>query len=98
DIRLLQTMPKDLKQQETLITTLSGMHSSQQMLVVTADDDENLMKKLESLTPTLEAWKADSTIESYQSLSRYLSSVERQQHDYQLIHDLYATQSSPLAS
>ncbi|MDG2648608.1 MMPL family transporter, partial [Vibrio parahaemolyticus] len=98
DIRLLQTMPKDLKQQETLITTLSGMQSSQQMLVVTADDDENLMKKLESLTPALEAWKADSTIESYQSLSRYLSSVERQQQDYQLIHDLYATQSSPLAS
>ncbi|MCS0434277.1 MMPL family transporter [Vibrio diabolicus] len=98
DIRLLQTMPNDLKQQETLITTLSGMQSSQQMLVVTADDDENLMKKLESLTPTLEAWKADSTIESYQSLSRYLSSVERQQQDYQLIRDLYATQSSPLAS
>ncbi|MBT0088374.1 MMPL family transporter [Vibrio alginolyticus] len=98
DIRLLQTMPNDLKQQETLITTLSGMQSSQQMLVVTADDDENLMKKLESLTPTLEAWKADSTIESYQSLSRYLSSVERQQQDYQLIRDLYATQSSSLAS
>ncbi|EOX3949813.1 MMPL family transporter [Vibrio alginolyticus] len=98
DIRLLQTMPNDLKQQETLITTLSGMQSSQQMLVITADDDENLMKKLESLTPTLEAWKADSTIESYQSLSRYLSSVERQQQDYQLIRDLYATQSSPLAS
>ncbi|EOX4462565.1 MMPL family transporter [Vibrio alginolyticus] len=98
DIRLLQTMPNDLKQQETLITTLSGMQSSQQMLVVSADDDENLMKKLESLTPTLEAWKADSTIESYQSLSRYLSSVGRQQQDYQLIRDLYATQSSPLAS
>lgn len=98
DIRLLQTMPNDLKQQETLITTLSGMQSSQQMLVITADDDENLMKKLESLTPTLEAWKADSTIESYQSLSRYLSSVERQQQDYQLIRDLYATQSSSLAS
>ncbi|HHX8605786.1 TPA: MMPL family transporter [Vibrio alginolyticus] len=98
DIRLLQTMPSELKQQETLITTLSGMQSSQQMLVVTADDDENLMKKLESLTPTLEAWKADSTIESYQSLSRYLSSVERQQQDYQLIRDLYATQSSPLTS
>ncbi|HHF0537401.1 TPA: MMPL family transporter [Vibrio alginolyticus] len=98
DIRLLQTMPNDLKQQETLITTHSGMQSSQQMLVVTADDDENLMKKLESLTPTLEAWKADSTIESYQSLSRYLSSVERQQQDYQLIRDLYATQSSPLTS
>ncbi|EOX4447697.1 MMPL family transporter [Vibrio alginolyticus] len=98
DIRLLQTMPKDLKQQEILITTLSGMQSSQQMLVVTADDDESLMKKLESLIPTLEAWKADSTIESYQSLSRYLSSVERQQQDYQLIRDLYATQSSPLTS
>ncbi|EOX4919804.1 MMPL family transporter [Vibrio alginolyticus] len=98
DIRLLQTMPKDLKQQETLITTLSGMQSSLQMLVVTADDDESLMKKLESLTPTLEAWKAESTIESYQSLSRYLSSVERQQQDYQLIRDLYATQSSPLTS
>ncbi len=56
------------------------------------------MKKLESLTPTLEAWKAESTIESYQSLSRYLSSVERQQQDYQLIRDLYATQSSPLTS
>ncbi|GAM78132.1 membrane protein [Vibrio ishigakensis] len=49
DIRQMQAMPESLKQQESFISNLSGLESSQQMLVVTAKDDESLLQHLEKL-------------------------------------------------
>ncbi|WP_423840268.1 MMPL family transporter [Vibrio mytili] len=98
DIHLLQAMPKDLKQQEALVTKLSGMQSSQQMLVVTAENNQRLLEQLESLTPTLASWQSEHVIEGYQSLHQYVSSIERQQHDHQLIRDLYANQANQLST
>tara|TARA_Y100001956_G_scaffold81524_2_gene99304 strand:+ start:1157 stop:3496 length:2340 start_codon:yes stop_codon:yes gene_type:complete len=98
DIRQLQAMPENLKQQETFISELSGLQSSQQMLVVTADDDEMLMQKLESITPSLELWQQQGVIQGYQSLSQYLSSQTKQQQDFQVIERLYATQGATLAA
>ncbi|WP_447472807.1 MMPL family transporter [Vibrio harveyi] len=98
DIRQLQAMPETLKQQEALITKVSGMQASQQMLVVTADTDQSLLQRLEQLDPTLQQWQQTNIIEGYQSLSKYLGSTERQQSDFALIANLYQTQASALAS
>lgn len=98
DIRQLQAMPESLKQQENLISTLSGLQSSQQMLVVTAADDETLMLKLEAMNSSLEQWQQQGIIQSYQSLSQYLSSQATQQQDFRLIEQLYATQAPALAA
>lgn len=97
DIRLLQAMPKALKQQEQLITSLSGIQASQQMLVISAHNDEALIQRLEWLTPTLEQWKREGVIDGFQSLSQYLGSEDRQQQDFDLIAQLYRQQSQPLA-
>ncbi|KGY14265.1 membrane protein [Vibrio tubiashii] len=98
DIKQLQAMPNDLKQQEALISQLSGMQSSQQMLVVTAENDEALMQRLEALTPTLNDWQQDGVINGYQSLNQYISSIDRQQQNYQLISDLYQKQGDKLTT
>ncbi len=98
DIRQLQAMPEELKQQEALITQLSGMQASQQMLVVTAETDEGLLQRLEKLDPTLKQWQQNKMISGYQSLSQYIGSVESQQNDFALIQQLYQTQAAALAS
>lgn len=97
DIRQLQAMPEQLKQQESFITQLSGLQSSQQMLVVTAPNDEALMQRLESLSVTLDTWKTNGLMKGYQSLSQYLTSTKTQQSDFALIKQLYASQAAPLA-
>ncbi|WP_455432483.1 MMPL family transporter [Vibrio barjaei] len=96
DIHQLQAMPADLKQQESTISGLTGMQSSQQMLVVTAQNNEALMQTLESLEPQLDSWQDNHVITGYQSLSRYLPSQQRQAEDFKLIQNLYADQAEPL--
>lgn len=98
DIRQLQAMPEALKKQETLITEVSGMQASQQMLVVTANSEQSLLERLEQLDSKLNQWRHTNIVESYQNLSNYLSSIERQQKDFALIKNLYQTQGPTLAS
>ncbi|MGF1748688.1 MMPL family transporter [Vibrio cionasavignyae] len=97
DIHQLQAMPQTLKQQETLIATLTGMQSSQQMLVVTADDNESLLQSLESIETPLNEWQQSQVISGYQSLHRYLPSQQRQAEDFALIQSLYSAQAETLA-
>ncbi|NOH78737.1 MMPL family transporter [Vibrio sp. RE86] len=97
DIRQLQAMPESLKQQEQFIALLSGVESSQQMLVVTANDDQSLLEKLQQLTPKLDQWQQTDVITGYQSLTQYISSVARQEADHKLIEHLYQSQSTALS-
>ncbi|KGY09796.1 MMPL family transporter [Vibrio sinaloensis] len=98
DIRQLQAMPDSLKQQEQRISEVSGLKSSQQMLVVTAHDDESLMQKLEAIAPQLDKWQQQGVIKQYQSLNQFLSSELMQQQDFTLIAQLYKTQAKTLAA
>ncbi|CAH0529165.1 MMPL family transporter [Vibrio hippocampi] len=98
DIRQLQALPKSIKQQEQLIAQITGQDASQQMLLVTAADNETLLTKLESLQPQLTQWQAQGVIRGYQSLTQYIKSVETQLQDYQLIQSLYQTQGERLAT
>ncbi|MEZ8968516.1 MMPL family transporter [Vibrio breoganii] len=96
DIRQLQTMPNSLKQQEQLITEVSGIQSSQQMLVVTAQDDEALLLRLESLQLELNDWQKTGVLKGYQSLTQYISSSALQKENFDLITALYKQQGDLL--
>lgn len=98
DIRQMQAMPESLKQQESFISNLSGLESSQQMLVVTAKDDESLLQHLEKLNNQLDKWVQKGTISGYQSLSQYIGSKQQQNRDYQMIEQLYSSQGKLLAN
>jgi len=96
DIRQLQAMPASLKQQENLINQVSGLESSQQMLVVAAQDDQNLLKKLHKIDSQLQSWVADNTLSGYQSLSQYITPIAIQRVDYSLVEQLYAQSATAL--
>ncbi len=98
DIRQLQALPHNLKQQEQKISELSGLQASSQMLLITASNSQALLEKLEQLDSPLNKWKDDNIISGYQSLSQYLPSNSRQSKDYQLIKSLYQQQGKPLAT
>ncbi|MDQ2193971.1 MULTISPECIES: MMPL family transporter [unclassified Vibrio] len=97
DIRQLQAMPSDLKQQELQISALTGIQSSQQMLVVSANDDEALMQQLEKLDTQFSQWQQQGVLSGYQSLSQNICSLKRQQENYALVEALYANQGAALA-
>ncbi|MDW6001855.1 MMPL family transporter [Vibrio mangrovi] len=97
DIRQLQTLPPELKQQETRIASLTGMQASQQSLIVSAENDEALMQRLETLDEQLAQWKKDHQIQGYQSLTQAIHSIQRQQEDFRLIRQLYRNFGPELA-
>ena len=97
DIRQLQAMPESLKMQEQLIKNVSGIGQNQQMLLVKASSEQSLLTRLKEVSEQLNQWQEQGLLASYQSISQYLPSIEEQKNNYQLINQLYQTQS-PLLS
>lgn len=98
DIKQLQAMPASLKQQEETISQLSGINSSQKMLLLTASNNEALMQSLEQLQPQLQQWIHDGVIKGYQALNQYLASTQLQQQDFEVISNYYQQYGPRLAS
>lgn len=97
DIRQLQAMPESLKKQELLIKNVIGIGQDQKMLLVKANSEQLLLTRLKQVSEQLEQWKKQGLLTSYQSISQYLPSIEEQQSNYQLVNQLYQSQS-PLLS
>ncbi|MDG3087538.1 MMPL family transporter [Vibrio hannami] len=96
DIRQLQAMPDALKQQEAKIQQLTGLSSSQQMLLVAGSDEQALLQELETLSQQLDRFKGDGLLESYQSIHQYLPSIKRQQENHSYIESLYQAEGANL--
>ena len=93
DIRQLQAMPEQLKQQEQAITEISGLGSGQNMLLVTAKSDQKLLKKLAKITASLDSLIDSQGISGYRSINQQLLSKQDQHDNYQLVEQLYRQQS-----
>ena len=88
DIRQLQAMPDQLKQQEQAITEISGLGSGQNMLLVTAKSDQKLLKKLAEITTSLDSLVDSQGISGYRSINQQLLSKQQQHDTYQLVEPL----------
>lgn len=96
DIRQLQAMPDNLKVQEQLIKEVTGIGQNQQMLLVKADSQQDLLARLYDVEKTLLQWKQEGQLKNYQSISQYLPSIKVQQNNYQLVEALYLSQAKNL--
>lgn len=96
DIRQLQAMPESLTSQERLIKQVSGIGQNQQMVLVKAQNEQALLKRLKQLESQLDQWKTQGLLTGYQSISQYLPSIQEQQKNYQLVSELYQTQAATL--
>lgn len=97
DIRQLQAMPSELKQQETTIKSITGVGNNQRLLLLRAESEEALLQRLEDLSLTLTRWKSEKLIVNFQSIDQFIPSLETQQANYQLVKSLHATQGERLA-
>ncbi|MCK5818125.1 MAG: MMPL family transporter [Psychromonas sp.] len=97
DIHQLQAMPKNLKKQESLIQTVTGIGQKVQVLLVKEDSKALLLNRLHQVSNDFNEWKKQGYIDSYQSISNYVPTIKEQRKDYQLVKKLYSSQSIDLA-
>ena len=98
DIRQLQAMPSVLKDQDSLIKSITGVGQSQQILLVKAENDEALLQRLEGIGEQLVLWKKQGVLINYQSITQYLPSRKTQHENFELVKSLYRTQAGNLAA
>ena len=95
DIRLLQTSPASLLNQEKHVQQALGVSSSSQFLLVTADTLELCLQKEERLAVEFESLKKDGLLKGYQTLSSVLPSLHRQAENREMVRQLYDQQLKP---
>ncbi|PSU26754.1 hypothetical protein CTM97_04890 [Photobacterium phosphoreum] len=96
DIRQLQALPQQLKQQEATIKAITGVSSGQQMLLVKAKTAQDLLIKLAAVDQQLNELVTTHKLDSYQSIGHYLPSIATQKHNFELVEQLYQQQGSVL--
>jgi predicted exporter len=83
DVRMLQSQPPELVKQEAAIQELLGIAQAGTFLLVSADDDESLLREEERIRIRLDELIADGLLDSYQAVSRWVPSLERQERSSQ---------------
>lgn len=85
DLRLLNGSPQELLRQEEKIRLISQGPSVSQFLLVSGDSWQEVLEQQEQLAPQLNALISQGKLQSYQALSKYLPSRQRQEDNYQLL-------------
>ncbi|WP_318469232.1 MMPL family transporter [Photobacterium leiognathi] len=97
DIRQLQALPASLQQQEATIKAITGVSSSQQMLLVKADSKQALLNKIAATDHALDGLIKQGALKSYQSLGQYIPTLEQQKANFELVKQLYKEQGTALS-
>jgi predicted exporter len=79
DVRMLQSQPAELVEQESAIQELLGVAQAGTFLLVVADDDETLLQEEERIRTYLDELVANGSLDSYQATSRWVPSLQRQE-------------------
>lgn len=96
DIRLLQTSPPHLLEQETQIQTRLGLNSSTQFLLVPCDALQQCLQQEESIKPWLNQLVEEGILLNFSLLADRLPSEARQTENASLVEKLYQTELSTL--
>ena len=89
DIRLLQTSPAHLLEQEKAVQQQLAASSSSQFMLIQAKTMEQCLQKEEQLHPLFNKLVATGLMGGYQSLSAVLPSLQRQTENQHLVTQLY---------
>ena len=92
DVRLLQTSPAELLQQEQEVQTLLGGFSSSQYLLIRCQEIEQCLQSEEEIIPELSRMKEKEFISGFQAISQQLPSFQRQKENLMLVDELYSAE------
>lgn len=79
DVRMLQSQPPELARQENAIQEMLGIAQAGTFLLVSGDDDESLLREEERIRGRLDEMIGEGLLDSYQAVSRWVPSLERQE-------------------
>ncbi|MEX1200733.1 MAG: MMPL family transporter [Methylophaga sp.] len=96
DIRLLQTSPAHLLEQETQIQTRLGLNSSTQFLLISCDKLEQCLQQEEAIRPWLNQQVDNGILVNFSLLADRLPSLKRQESNADLVATLYNAELSKL--
>lgn len=96
DLRLLQTSPKHLINQDRDMQQQLGINHSSEFLLIPCHELENCLQQEERLKPYLQALVERGTLNHYALLSSHLPSLNRQDENARLVAQLYAHELEPL--
>jgi predicted exporter len=85
DVRLLIHRPAELEQQETAIRTAIGFSAESRFFVIEAPTPEVVLQTAEALTGRLRPLQARDALRSWQSVSDFVPSVQRQRRARDLL-------------
>lgn len=96
DIRLLQTSPPALLEQEQRVQNLLGYNSSTQFLLLPCQRLQSCLDKERAIKPGLEAMQSAGLIERYRLVSDSLPSIKQQQQNLDRTANLYQKELAAL--
>ncbi|MGB6188887.1 MAG: MMPL family transporter [Aeromonas molluscorum] len=88
DIGRLQPLPVELQAQERQIQHLTGQQGGMLGFLVTGEDGEVVLQRLEALTRTLTLAKAQGQLTGFVSLAQWLPSLAQQKADHDALGKL----------
>ncbi|WP_317930848.1 hypothetical protein [Halioxenophilus sp. WMMB6] len=98
DIRLLQSVPANLRAEEQRLAEILGVGLSNQFLLVEGRDAEQVLARESALIPQLQALQGQGSLARFDALSAHLPTVAQQQSDWQLVKRELAGQPQLLAN
>ncbi len=91
DVRMLQSQPPELVAQEAFIQDLLGLAQAGTFVLVRADDAESLLQQEEQIRVRLDGLLESDQLDSYQALSQWVPSKQRQDESRALYTELVET-------
>lgn len=78
DIRLLQSVPAELRSAEQRLRAITGVTPGSQFLLLRAESEQQLLEREESLAPALQQLMSDGAITGFEAISQRLPSLAAQ--------------------
>ncbi len=89
DVRLLQTSPEQLQQEEQRFFSIMGIKPSFQFYLIGGESVQDVLEREEQLIAQLESLKKTGVVGGISGITMTLPSEKRQREDYQLRGDSY---------
>ena len=88
DIRKLQSLPDNLRNEELLIRELTGRHDATQFFLISGNTQEEVLIREEALALELERLVEKHALSGYFSVSSFVPSIKRQKENRVLAREL----------
>ncbi|WP_281545986.1 MMPL family transporter [Grimontia sp. SpTr1] len=98
NIRQLQSLPPSLQEQESVIKSVTGLSSSQPMLLVKGSSGQKVLEHAHALAPALEKLRRENVLSGYQNPADLVAPASVQRENFGLVQSLYQSEGEKLAA